>query len=895
LKKFLLALLFVLGTVAYPVFLPSAHAEDEFTVIEEQWLHDIINQWIANGMDLGGDGSGDITGVTAGAGISGGAASGAATITWDPSTFVVSVTLWDGTQASRTLTYNIDGTDPVWTISSSSVDLTTGTLKVGGVTVPTEAGNIATATALANNPANCAGGSFAAGVDASGVSEGCAALPTTITGTAGEISASSPTGAVTLSLPAAVNLSTHTLQVPNSDTLPGSCSAGEVYLDNNADTGQRWYACESGFFVQQGGSGGGGGSGDVTAVGDCTTGACFAVGGSGTTQTWRNATSGTITVATVTGALGTQTLSLPASTGTLAITSGNVATATALAGNGLDCSAGSAPVGVDAGGNVEGCVDVALQSELDTHAALSGTSAHSATTTNTASRIVTRDGSGNFAAGTITATLTGNASTSTALAANPTNCSAGQFPLGVDASGVAESCTDAATQTELNTHSALTGSSAHSAASANTASQIVTRDGSGNFSAGTITANLTGNVTGTVTGNASTASALAANPADCSGNIPRGIAASGAAEGCADVDLTTEVTGVLPIANGGTAGATAAAARTALAVPSVTQGQNGDLIFILDASVGGNDTYTGCSVVPITELKAGTVIWFKPLTVNTGAATLNPCSLGVTTISTSSGATLANGALAANAYYPLTYDGTLLRMQQDLSVALSGHTTNTVAKATSASTIGDSSIVDDGTTVTIGDCATNCLTEDRSAITGSKTRTYLNVTGNEAVSTGTLTSGNLAAFDASSRIVDGGAKFYATSVYQSAASTINNDTFTAILFNTENFDVPTWHSVGSDTSRITFDATRTCTATGNVTFDGASGVGDRGVYLRLGGATYLAGEQLPATATALSNTVLSVTMIHQFTSTQYLELVVYQNSGGTLDVLAGPTLAVFCH
>ena len=36
------------------------------------------------------------------------------------------------------------------------------------------------------------------------------------------------------------------------------------------------------------------------------------------------------------------------------------------------------------------------------------------------------------------------------------------------------------------------------AASANTASKLVVRDGSGNFSAGTITAALTGNVTGTV-------------------------------------------------------------------------------------------------------------------------------------------------------------------------------------------------------------------------------------------------------------------------------------------------------------------------------------------------------------------------------------------------------------
>jgi hypothetical protein len=46
------------------------------------------------------------------------------------------------------------------------------------------------------------------------------------------------------------------------------------------------------------------------------------------------------------------------------------------------------------------------------------------------------------------------------------------------------------------------------ATSTNTASKVVARDASGNFSAGTITANLSGNVVGNVTGNASTASAL---------------------------------------------------------------------------------------------------------------------------------------------------------------------------------------------------------------------------------------------------------------------------------------------------------------------------------------------------------------------------------------------------
>ena len=86
-----------------------------------------------------------------------------------------------------------------------------------------------------------------------------------------------------------------------------------------------------------------------------------------------------------------------------------------------------------------------LQTDLDTHVA--GTSVHGATAANTANRIVTRDASGNFAAGTITAALAGNATTATtatsattaataaALGADPTDCGANSFATGIAANG----------------------------------------------------------------------------------------------------------------------------------------------------------------------------------------------------------------------------------------------------------------------------------------------------------------------------------------------------------------------------------------------------------------------------------------------------------------------------
>ena len=142
-----------------------------------------------------------------------------------------------------------------------------------------------------------------------------------------------------------------------------------------------------------------------------------------------------------------------------------------------------------------------------------------ATSANTASTIVARDGSGNFTAGTITGALSGNASTATTLATGRTISLTGDVAGtsgSFDGSGnVSIAATIQANSVALGTDttgnyvssiangSYLTGggSSAENkaytlgvdATSANTASKVVARDGSGNFSAGTITAALTGN------------------------------------------------------------------------------------------------------------------------------------------------------------------------------------------------------------------------------------------------------------------------------------------------------------------------------------------------------------------------------------------------------------------
>jgi hypothetical protein len=113
---------------------------------------------------------------------------------------------------------------------------------------------------------------------------------------------------------------------------------------------------------------------------------------------------------------------------------------------------------------------------------------------NTASTLVARDGSGNFSAGTISAALTGTASGNTTYTAN-------QYGVVLSGSGNAMSvlAPDASTTKLLKSGGSGANPTWLAYDNANTVSTIVARDGSGNFSAGTVTASVTGTASGNTT------------------------------------------------------------------------------------------------------------------------------------------------------------------------------------------------------------------------------------------------------------------------------------------------------------------------------------------------------------------------------------------------------------
>ena len=139
-------------------------------------------------------------------------------------------------------------------------------------------------------------------------------------------------------------------------------------------------------------------------------------------------------------------------------------------------------------------------------------SATTATNASTASAIVARDASSNFSANTITAALSGNATTATTLQTARTIAIAGDvsgtatsFNGSADITISAVITADSIVNADINSAAAIAdtklatistagkvSNSATTATNLNTASAIVARDASGNFTANTITAALTG-------------------------------------------------------------------------------------------------------------------------------------------------------------------------------------------------------------------------------------------------------------------------------------------------------------------------------------------------------------------------------------------------------------------
>lgn len=125
----------------------------------------------------------------------------------------------------------------------------------------------------------------------------------------------------------------------------------------------------------------------------------------------------------------------------------------------------------------------------------------------------------------------------------------------------------------------------------------------------------------------------------------------------------------------------------------------------------------------------------------------------------------------------------------------------------------------------------------------------------------------------------------AARAYNNAAISAGDSGYTVLTLNSEDYDTDSIHSTSSNTSRLTAPAAGKYLLTGNAVF-ASNGTGIRIMAIRKNGTgTDLAVTVLPAVSGG-ATTVLDVTTVLALSVNDYVELFVWQNSGGSLNVLA---------
>ena len=131
------------------------------------------------------------------------------------------------------------------------------------------------------------------------------------------------------------------------------------------------------------------------------------------------------------------------------------------------------------------------------------------------------------------------------------------------------------------------------------------------------------------------------------------------------------------------------------------------------------------------------------------------------------------------------------------------------------------------------------------------------------------------------------AGFVGCSVYKSTPQTINNTTNTTLTFNSEEFDTDGFHSTTTNTGRITIPTGKggKYLVIGQIHY-APNATGGRSLDLYKNGLTDVYQINYP-TSSSTYDTGMSFSVIRDLVAGDYLELKTYQNSGGTLDVIAG--------
>lgn len=132
----------------------------------------------------------------------------------------------------------------------------------------------------------------------------------------------------------------------------------------------------------------------------------------------------------------------------------------------------------------------------------------------------------------------------------------------------------------------------------------------------------------------------------------------------------------------------------------------------------------------------------------------------------------------------------------------------------------------------------------------------------------------------------------AVALYASATQTITNATWTSIAFDSEHVDVGAMHDSSTNNTRVTVVAAGRYLLTGAAPFTAASNTVGLGIRLLISGGPTAVGELKVPGCSQASNGPSTSWMLDAAAAT-YFELQMWQNSGGSLDTIAGITGVTF--
>ena len=128
----------------------------------------------------------------------------------------------------------------------------------------------------------------------------------------------------------------------------------------------------------------------------------------------------------------------------------------------------------------------------------------------------------------------------------------------------------------------------------------------------------------------------------------------------------------------------------------------------------------------------------------------------------------------------------------------------------------------------------------------------------------------------------GGGTDISVRAYNNAAIAVANATSVPMTFNNESFDTNCMHATtGCCTSRLIAKTAGKYIITGTVRWQ-TNNTGVRNIWVKLNGSSTL--EQLQVDGDIADNPMQNISVIHNLDACDYVELIAYQTSGGSLNV-----------